>query len=233
MPRDAKPKPSLLRRIRQSSPFQFAVIVILILASRSAVADWNYVPTGSMKPTILEGDWIWVDRLAYDLKVPFTTIHIAQWADPQRGDVVVAYSPEDGERIVKRVLAIGGDTIVSNGQTLTVNGEPSRHGQLASQFSEYVSERDLARHQLAEELAFGRRYPVMFGPPAAPLPKFKVTLQDGEYFLMGDHRNNSHDSRFFGPVPRDLILGRATRVIASVDSDQLGLRWNRFGSEMP
>src|SRR3974377_1825631 len=69
------------------------------LSIRSSFADWNDVPTGSMKPTILEGDRVYVNKLAYDLKVPFTTWHIAQWSDPQRGDIVVFFSPHDGKRL--------------------------------------------------------------------------------------------------------------------------------------
>src|SRR5262245_29402594 len=89
----------------------FLIILILGCSLRSAVADWNYVPSGSMKPTILEGDRIFVNRMAYDLKVPFTTWRIAQWADPQRGDIVVLYSPQDGKLLVKRVIGLPGDVI--------------------------------------------------------------------------------------------------------------------------
>src|SRR5712672_2734100 len=80
-----------------------AFIFVTLSAIRSAIADWNDVPTGSMIPTILEGDRIFVNKLAYDLKVPFTTWHIAEWSNPQRGDIVVFYSPKDGRRLVKRV----------------------------------------------------------------------------------------------------------------------------------
>src|SRR3954462_2672127 len=84
------------------------VMLVVLFSFRSAVADYNVVPTGSMKPTIIEGDRIFVNKLAYDLKIPFTRIHIAQWADPKRGDVVVFDRPSDGVRLVKRVVAIPG-----------------------------------------------------------------------------------------------------------------------------
>src|SRR2546426_2846598 len=87
------------------------IILIICCSLRSAVADWNYVPTGSMKPTILEGDRIFVNRVAYDLKVPFTTWHLLEWADPRRGDIVVLYSPADEKRLVKRVIGVPGDEI--------------------------------------------------------------------------------------------------------------------------
>ena len=89
-----------LRVLRAAKPFVF--VILIVLSFRSSIADWNDVPTGSMKPTILEGDRIFVNKLAYDLKVPFTTWHLAQWGDPRRGEVIVFYSPADGVRLVKR-----------------------------------------------------------------------------------------------------------------------------------
>ena len=97
---------------------------------KSAIADWNIVPTGSMKPTILEGDRIFVNKLAYDLKIPYTTLHIATWGAPQRGDIVVFYSPVDGTRLVKRVVGIPGDSIAMRNNQLTINGEDIRYEPL-------------------------------------------------------------------------------------------------------
>src|SRR5258705_12805709 len=87
----------------------FILMLLIISSLRSALADWNDVPTGSMKPTIQEGDRVVVNKLAYDLKVPFTTIEIWKWSDPRRGDIVVLFSPLDGTRLVKRVIAVPGD----------------------------------------------------------------------------------------------------------------------------
>ena len=89
----------------------FALMLLVISSLRSALADWNDVPTGSMKPTIQEGDRVVVNKLAYDLKVPFTTTEIAKWGDPKRGDIVVLFSPLDGIRLVKRVVAVPGDPL--------------------------------------------------------------------------------------------------------------------------
>ena len=90
-------------------PLGLAAIILFPL--RSAVADWNWVPSGSMKPTILEGDLVFVNKLAYDLKVPFTLWRMARWDNPQRGDIVVFFSPKDGVRLVKRVIAVPGDVV--------------------------------------------------------------------------------------------------------------------------
>src|ERR1700758_5522191 len=99
------------------------IVALVLFAIRSSLADWNDVPTGSMKPTIVEGDRVYVNKLAYDLKVPFTTWHIAQWSNPQRGDIVVFYSPKDGTRLVKRVIGLPGDTIELRDDQLFINGQ--------------------------------------------------------------------------------------------------------------
>ncbi len=106
------------------------VLLAALFSVRSAIADWNVVPTGSMKPTIIEGDRIFVNKLAYDLKVPFTTIHIATWSDPKRGEIVVFDSPKDGTRLVKRVVAVPGDTVKLVDNTLIINGQPAQYGTL-------------------------------------------------------------------------------------------------------
>src|SRR5690242_19161315 len=86
----------------------FVFVARILCTVRSSIADWNDVPTGSMNPSILEGDRIFVNKLAYDLKVPFTTWHVAEWAGPKRGDIVVFFSPADDERLVKRVVGLPG-----------------------------------------------------------------------------------------------------------------------------
>src|SRR5277367_4097672 len=108
------------------------IMVLVMLAFRSAIADWNDVPTGSMKPTILEGDRVFVNKIAYDLKVPFTTWHLAQWDNPVRGDIVVFFSPADGMRIVKRVIGLPGDRIELRNDEVFVNGEPLKYEPLSA-----------------------------------------------------------------------------------------------------
>src|SRR5437667_11789572 len=107
------------------------IMALVLFAARSSFADWNKVPTGSMKPTILEGDRIFINKLAYDLKVPFTTWHIAEWSNPQRGDIVVFFSPHDGQRLVKRVIGLPGDTIELRNNALVINGDPVTYQPIA------------------------------------------------------------------------------------------------------
>jgi signal peptidase I len=109
------------------------VLGLIIFSIRSSLADWSDVPTGSMKPTILEGDRVFVNKLAYDLKVPFTTRHIAQWSNPRRGDIVVFFSPRDGTRLVKRVVGLPGDMIELRNDRLVLNGQVVEYQPIAEE----------------------------------------------------------------------------------------------------
>jgi signal peptidase I len=184
----------------------FAVTLAVLGSFRSAVADWNVVPSGSMNPTIVEGDRIFVNKLAYGLRVPFTTWYVGHWAQPQRGEVVVFRSPADGERLVKRVAALPGETVELRGGRLFVNGlaVPWPHPVL-----------------LARGAAGPRRD---FGP---------VTVPADHYFMLGDNRDNSADSRYFGFVPRHHITGRSSSVVLSFDPDTHLPRWDRTLHALP
>jgi signal peptidase I len=206
-------------------------IVALVLGSlRSAIADWNDVPSGSMKPTILEGDRVFVNKLAYDLKLPFTTIQLAHWADPERGDIVVLWSPHDGKRLVKRVVAVPGDRIESRGQRLSVNGQPARYAPLSPDAIRAWDLEGLPAASLAVETVSQRTHAVMAQFLDAPGASFgPVTVPPESYFLMGDHRDNSFDSRSWGFAERSRIVGRATAVVLSLDHDRYYRpRWQRF-----
>jgi signal peptidase I len=210
-----------------------ALLFAVMTPLRSAVVDWNWVPTGSMKPTILEGDLVLVNKLAYDLKVPFTTRHLAQWANPARGDIAVFYSPQDGTRLVKRVVGLPGDTIELRNDVLYVNGTAQSYTlQDAAPFLREVSE-DRAPVVAVEHLGDCHHY-VMALPSRPALRSFGPrVIPAGRYFMMGDSRDNSADSRFFGPVARDQIVGRAGGVIASFDLSRYLLpRPTRFGRSL-
>jgi signal peptidase I len=209
-----------------------ALAAAIVFPLKSAVADWNYVPSGSMIPSILPGELVWINKLAYDLKVPFTTVHLAEWGNPQRGDVVVFYSPADGIRLVKRIVGLPGDVIESRDDHLFINGAPLAYAAFIGTAQRAGVP---AGALLAEERLVPRSHPVMELPNVPALRTFgPVRVPPGQYFAMGDNRDNSHDSRFFGCVTRDRILGRATTVVASVDLDRYGQpRFARFGNAIP
>src|SRR5215470_10001174 len=137
----------------------FIVMLLVVSSLRSALADWNDVPTGSMKPTIEEGDRVVVNKLAYDLKVPFTTIEIAKWSDPHRGDIVVLYSPVDGTRLVKRVVAVPGDRIEMRENQLFVNGQAASLKQIGE-----AEDPEQGPSLVFEETLGNVRHKVMFTP---------------------------------------------------------------------
>ena len=220
---------NFLRQLWREWLFPFALIVVIGAPLRSAVVDWNWVPTGSMKPTILEGDLVLVNKLAYDLKVPFTTRHLSQWGDPGRGEVAVFFSPKDGTRLVKRVIGLPGDTVELRAEVLHVNGVAVRYTAAdARPFLRDVAE-DPHPVLAIEHLGASDHY-VMALPGRAALRSFgPYVVPANEYFMMGDSRDNSFDSRFFGPVARDRIIGRAAGVIVSFDPSRYLLpRIGRF-----
>lgn len=205
------------------------VTVVAALGFRSAIADWYDVPTGSMQPTILIGDRIFVNKLAYDLKVPFTGVRVATWGDPARGDIVICASPVDGVRLVKRVVAGPGDEVAMRDGRLWINGrqlayvpdpavgEPLGDAGRGMEFSRET----LGEHEHAVAAAPWKRAVRDFGP---------VTVPADSYFVMGDNRDNSGDSRHWGFVDRGTIAGQATGLVMSFDRENRWRpRWSRFG----
>jgi len=196
---------------------RFIAFLVLLGFLRTAVADYNPIPSGSMRPTLLEGDVVLVDRLAYDVRVPLTQWTLGHLEDPQRGDVVTFFSPRDRTRLIKRIVGIPGDVVEMRGDVLSINGVTATYED-PEQVSERLSggptmdalrvtERiagDARRIQVVEGIVARRS----FGP---------VTVPSGEYFMMGDNRDNSEDSRFIGTVPRANIIGRAHHVMVSAD----------------
>lgn len=219
-----------LRRFSREWVCPILIALLLATSFKSAIADWNIVPTGSMKPTIVEGDRIFVNKLAYDLKLPYTTRHLAQWKDPQRGDIVVFYSPADEERLVKRVVGLPGDSIAMGNNRLYINGIPLDYAMMPK-LPGYTG-REQA--ELTEYLGT-RQHPILLSPNIpSPRSFAPLTVPKDSYFMLGDNRDNSADSRYFGCVERHRIVGRATAVVASLDSSNLyAPRWERFFTALP
>jgi signal peptidase I len=206
------------------------VIVLVLCAFRSSVADWNDVPTQSMEPTILTGDRIAVNKLAYDLKVPFTKMRVARWGDPEPGDVVILFSPANSERMVKRIIGTPGDRVAMMNNRLIVNGKPLAIAPTTVQQLGADDLTDPPPHAFATEQLGDANHPIMALPARGAKRSFKeVTVPAGQYLVMGDNRDNSRDSRFWGFVPRDQIVGRVFGVAFSLDHDNHYLpRWRRF-----
>ncbi|AEE23399.1 signal peptidase I [Glaciecola sp. 4H-3-7+YE-5] len=196
------------------------LFIVLMCVFRSAIADWNEVPTGSMQPTIVEGDRIWVNKLAYDVSTPFVNYSLLKLADPIRGDIIVFDSAPADKRLVKRVVGIPGDTIAMIDNVLYINQQPLSYENIVAKghFSEVT------------ENLLGVQHRIRVANNGSLLSSFTPLSIPADYYLaMGDNRDNSADSRVIGLIPRDEIIGRANKVVMSLNYDNYYLpRTERF-----
>jgi len=210
------------------------LFLFLMVFFRSAIADWYHVPSGSMQPNILIGDRVWVNKLAYDIKIPFTDINLNRHAEPQVGDVVVFQSKQADERLIKRVVGLPGDTVQMRNNHLKINGKwleiiPLESEQL---FDQFLQDRKSAVYyqEKLESAAKGEQlgHPVRFSitRPSQKSSFSEVKIPTDFFMVLGDNRDNSADSRFIGLIPRKELLGRAERVIVSFDLDDYYLPRN-------
>jgi len=211
--------------------------LFLMLVFRSAWADWVSVPTGSMNPTILEGDRVLVDKHVYGLRIPWTLTRLTAGRDPARGEIVVFDSPYDGISLVKRVVGLPGDVIALDRRGLSVNGvhadyQPGAQERVATLLDSarawnpemFRESGVLPAHQVMRIPAAAGRSLSFYGP---------VRVPEGHYFMLGDSRDNSKDSRYIGFVPRENIVGRATGVAVSFNPENYYLpRRGRFFDDL-
>ena len=207
----------------------------LMMLFRSAVADWNYIPSSSMNPTLVRGDRVVVNKLAYRLRVPFTLVEIARWGVPQRGDVITFDSPQDDLNLIKRVVALGGDSVEMHDNTLTVNGQEVNRS-LVAESRLIPSEAGVLNAQIWREVIHTGHSDIAI--EVARLPNMnryvdfaRVQVPEGKVMVMGDSRDNSNDSRFIGFIDLHRITGQAVRVALSHDPEAYFLprtdRWWR------
>ena len=190
---------------------------VLMLVFRSSFADWSDVPTGSMKPTILEGDRITINKMAYDIRIPLSHISLIKIADPARGDIIVFDSHAADKRLVKRVIGLPGDTIAMTNNQLFINGSAITY-ENTSETSDKLEHLTGANHQ------------IRISNINTSFASFtNVIVPDDHYLVLGDNRDNSADSRVIGFVPRNEIVGRSRGVMVSLDYDNYYLpRSERF-----
>ena len=192
----------------------FLVFLLLMGLFRSSLADWNSVPSSSMEPTIVPGDRILVNKLAYDLRAPLLGTRLMHLGDPERGDIVVFDSERSDTRLVKRVIGMPGETVALRGNRLFIADRqipcaPSRRLNPEAALepgADCLEALPGAEHAIRLRMRPSRL--ADFGP---------VRIPAGQYFVMGDNRDNSADSRVIGFVPREEIIGRARRVVLSFD----------------
>lgn len=228
-PAPGRPAPSRVSRLWREWIRPFLIILAIVGSFRSAFADWNDVPTGSMIPTIVEGDRIFVNKVAYSLRLPFTKMHLTRWSTPERGDIVVFFSPDEDKRLVKRVVGLPGDRIELRQNHLIVNGELVRYEPIQNLGVDIGSSRRMHHARFEKETLGDVEHPITLSPFQSPESSFGAqTVPEGHYFVMGDNRDNSRDSRYFGVVDQKLIVGQAVAVAFSLDRTQgFKPRWKR------
>jgi signal peptidase I len=173
---------------------QLILLVALIMAARSTFADHYYVPSGSMEYTLMPGDRVFVDKSAYGVRIPFTNIDVIKRDSVGRGEIVIFDSPKDGTRLIKRIVAIGGDQVEMQQGLLQINGLPLVDAN--NSLSEWFGDR-MASLNLLDG-----------GGPDIPAR----VIPEGMVLAVGDHRGSSLDGRFFGLVAESEIYGRAVAV---------------------
>jgi signal peptidase I len=194
----------------------FLIFLVLFGFFRSAVADWNPIPSGSMRPTLLEGDVVLVNRLAYDFKLPLTDISLLDIAEPKRGDVVTFTSPADGHRLIKRLVAVPGDVIEMRDERLIINGEAAEYVSRGEGIES--TELGPTERLVSLERVGASERTVQFLPELQAMRSFgPVVVPNDSYFFLGDNRDNSADSRYIGVVPRRRLIGRAHHILVSAD----------------
>ncbi|MFY7923855.1 MAG: signal peptidase I [Gemmatimonas sp.] len=221
------------------------VTVAFFLVIRTFLIEAYRIPSGSMIPTLLVGDWLFVNKLAYGPHVPFTSINLPGYDEPARGDVVVFVSPDQVDQpddpnptLVKRLVAVAGDTVWMRGGLFYVNGMPQRQGFGANENPK--GDGGFSHPLFQWQKPFEVRGTSAGDPPAQP------TLDDwgplvvpaGKLFMLGDNRYDSKDGRYWGFVPRENVRGRPVFVYYSYRADEsdrplpfiTDIRWGRIGT---
>jgi signal peptidase I len=200
----------------------FFPVLLFVLIIRSFVFEPFRIPSGSMMPTLVQGDFIFVKKYSYGLRFPVTEAKILETGEPERGDVVVFRLPSDPSiNYIKRVVGLPGDEIIYERHRLTINGvqmdlEKSPDAtQLAPKFTEIL---DARQHEILIANSQSARDSTYNVPP-------------GHYFVMGDNRDNSRDSRFIGSIPESNLVGEAVRIWMNFDGTDWP-KWERIGDKI-
>jgi len=182
----------------------FFPVLIFVLVIRSLIFEPFRIPSGSMKPTLVVGDFIFVKKFSYGLRLPVTETKIIETGLPERGDVVVFRLPSDPSvNYIKRVVGLPGDEVSYERQRLTINGKTmdlQANGEIFERAPVYVEDLD------------GRVHQTLIYDPGHSKQDGVYIVPEGQYFVMGDNRDRSKDSRYIGPIPEKYLVGEAVRV---------------------
>lgn len=204
-------------------------IFLIVLLLRSFLVEPFRIPSGSMMPTLLIGDFILVNKYAYGLRLPVLNNKVISVGAPGRGDVVVFRYPEDPSTpYIKRVVGLPGDRIAYYDKTLWINGKRVSQKPVGEYRGVGAGE-PMSGADLLDEALNGAEHPILI-ERGYPSIEVDTMVPTGHYFVMGDNRDNSKDSRYWGTVPDDHLIGRAFMIWMNWDSKNGGIGWRRLGN---
>ena len=209
----------------------FFPVILLVFVLRSFVVEPFRIPSRSMLPTLYIGDFILVDKFRYGIRLPIVNLRIFPTGSPKHGDVMVfRYPHDDSTNFIKRVIGLPGDQIVYDQKRLFINGTAAQQVKSDSYQLE-TSNQDLDVIEYSEVV--GASTHNILNDRGRSSRSMTISVPEGSYFVMGDNRDHSNDSRFWGFVPERNIVGRAFLVWFSWNSNDGGVNWSRIGSTIP
>jgi signal peptidase I len=219
---DGRTKPTVIVTLVEYSRSFFPVLVF-VLVIRSFIFEPFRIPSGSMKPTLVVGDFIFVKKFSYGLRLPVTETKIIETGEPSRGDVVVFRLPSDPSiNYIKRVIGLPGDTVSFERQRLTINGETvdlRANGEMFEHAPIYIEDLE------------GRVHETLIHDPGHSKQDGVYRVPEGQYFVMGDNRDRSKDSRYIGTIPEKYLVGEAVRVWMHFVPGEMP-DWGRIGTKI-
>jgi signal peptidase I len=211
----------------------FFPVILVVFLLRSFVVEPFRIPSASMRPTLIEGDFILVSKFTYGLRLPILDIKLMDIGSPARGDVMVFRYPHDTSmNYIKRVVGLPGDHIVYDKKRLYVNGKLVEETPDSDYTFEDAGMRTIETKALVEKLG-KHRHDILLDPRRGQ-EHMEFDVPEGQYFVMGDNRDYSNDSRYWGYVPDRLIVGRAFLIWFSWNEfGGGGVNWGRLGTMIP
>ena len=211
-------------------------VLLLVLVFRGFIFEPFRVPSNSMMPTLLTGDFIIVNKFDYGLRLPITNTKLVEFSSPNRGDVIVFRYPNyektpgySGVDFIKRIVALPGDVISYKKDQLIVNGDLVD----VKKIGPYVgvdSGKSMSNYRLVREVIDSAGHDILLNPKGHSKGLVEIIIPEGHYFVMGDNRSHSSDSRFWGFVPEDYIIGRAIGIWMHWDWNYNTMQFSRIGS---
>ncbi len=208
----------------------FFMVFLIVFVIRSFIVQPYRVPTGSLEPTVLPNDFLLVTQYSYGLRLPITNTRFIKISEPKRGEITVFHFPLDPTvDYVKRIVGLPGDHIVYKNKTLYVNGIEAKQTYVGPAIDQYGGDIPV---KLYEEDLMGVKHPILINPDKVDNSTYDFTVPPEMYFAVGDNRDGSYDSRYWGFVPEANLVGRAQYILLSYDDKAKKMRWSRSGQAL-